>query len=186
MAKQRQSDTENPTSRQRGLPAGDRNPLATDPENQQSWLEETEAFETEIYTESESSQPEPPLENVSDFPERGALLDPDLSASYSEDSPNKEVYEIDQVGSNAATWMENTSFDSGVNTRKGSYKTNLGGRRVGGPTGGDFIGGGGHSPTSPEAEADTLKIGSREETQALLENRVADENARRARTERLK
>ncbi|MCE3235756.1 MAG: hypothetical protein K0Q50_1936 [Vampirovibrio sp.] len=57
---------------------------------------------------------------------------------------------------------------------------NLGGKRLGGPTGGDFAGGGGGpalGETHPADEETADHYGSREETRAALEEKIATQNA---------
>lgn len=59
---------------------------------------------------------------------------------------------------------------------------NLGGKRLGGPTGGDFEGGGGGpalGETHPADEQTADHYGSREETRAALEEKIATQNTLR-------
>lgn len=63
-----------------------------------------------------------------------------------------------------------------------SYDINLGGKRMGGHSGGDFDGGG-RGPalgeTHPADNATADRYGSREETNAALEEKIANMNSRR-------
>jgi hypothetical protein len=79
----------------------------------------------------------------------------------------------------------NASFDANPTITRDAAKLNSGGRRVGGPTGGDFAGGGGPAiGETHEADDDgAWKIGSREETLHAFEQGVAAQNTRRLKDE---
>jgi hypothetical protein len=130
-----------------------------------------------IPVETEPPSEIPPGLDITDFLSSEPHLPPRAVEGFTED-----VSDVDQVGDNGASWMRNASFDSGAEIETPSYKMNEGGRRMGGPTGGDFIGGGGGRPevgeTHPATDEDVLKIGSPKETQAALEQKVASENYR--------
>jgi hypothetical protein len=129
-----------------------------------------------IPVETEPPSEIPPGLDITDFLNNEPHLPPRAVGDFTE-----EVSDVDQVGDNGASWMRNTSFDSGAEIETPSYKVNEGGRRMGGPTGGDFIGGGGGpeiGETHPATDEDVLKIGSPKETQAALEQKVASENYR--------
>jgi hypothetical protein len=62
---------------------------------------------------------------------------------------------------------------------RSGYDINLGGKRMGGPTGGDISGGGGGPAIGKKHRADNSTAdhyGSREETNAALEDKIAIQN----------
>lgn len=129
-----------------------------------------------IPVETEPPSEMPPGLDITGFLNHEPHLPPRAVGDFAED-----VSDVDQVGDNGASWMRNASYDSGAEIETPSYKVNEGGRRMGGPTGGDFIGGGGGpevGETHPATDEDVLRIGSPQETQAALEQKVASENYR--------
>jgi hypothetical protein len=78
------------------------------------------------------------------------------------------------------------SFDTGADVRAETLRANAGGRRMGGATGGDFLGGGAGpdiGQTHPGEEDTAEHFGSREETQQALEQKIAINNTRTLRDE---
>lgn len=155
----------------RGIPA-----KGTAAEHLLEWTEAGERAGIPIEAEPDLESPiKPGLTGFSDSEPR---LDPD-----SEQGATGQAFDLDEAGSGNSIWMRNSSLDMGAETRMPSHKVNLGGRRVGGPTGGDFIGGGGGPAigSTHEPDEDALKIGSPEETLAAFENKIANENIRQLR-----
>ncbi|HEY9687748.1 MAG TPA: hypothetical protein V6C52_12305 [Coleofasciculaceae cyanobacterium] len=135
-----------------------------------------------IPIETEPPSEIPPGLDITDFLNNEPHLPPRAGGDFTED-----VSDVDQVGDNGASWMRNASYDRGAEVKAPSYKINEGGRRMGGPTGGDFIGGGGGpeiGETHSATDEDVLKIGSPQETQAALEHKVASENYRQQKQKR--
>lgn len=72
-----------------------------------------------------------------------------------------------------------SSIEIDESASQNAYDINLGGKRLGGPTGGDFRGGGGGPKIGERHAADDSTAdhyGSREETNAALEDKIALQN----------